>query len=90
MADQYCPACGLRLLRSRSHSFGERIIKLFSSYRTYRCHECGWRGWMRPNATVVNGRGPSAKAILSVIVTLIVTALLALYLVERLADFGLR
>jgi predicted RNA-binding Zn-ribbon protein involved in translation (DUF1610 family) len=83
MADQFCPQCGFRAHRSRSHSFGERLIKVFSSYRTYRCHDCGWRGWLRRTPDGDPKNGPNAKAIVSIIVTLILTALLALYIVQR-------
>jgi len=58
-------------------------VKFVSSYRAYRCHECGWRGWFgRRNVFI---RKAMLRTIISLLVTLIITTLVALYLVERLS-----
>lgn len=79
-----CPQCGGLTHRSHTRGFDERLVKGLTSYKTFRCHECGWRGWLR-------GSGGSSKrrykvrTVISILVTLLITTILALYVVEKLS-----
>ncbi|HLF83129.1 MAG TPA: hypothetical protein VI837_03035 [Blastocatellia bacterium] len=54
-----------------------------TSHKTYRCHECDWRGWLRTADSTKRRR--TLRTIISVLVTLAITTLLALYVVEKLS-----
>ena len=89
MANQFCPKCGALTHRSRSRNFGERLIKLCTAYRTYRCGDCGWRGWLKHNGKQdAPATGPRARTVVTVIVALLVTVLLAIYLVHRFNELS--
>ncbi len=83
LAGILCPQCGGRTHKSHARGFNERLIKALTSHKTYRCHECGWRGWLRR----VDSPKPrhSLRTIISILVTLLITTLLALYVVEKLS-----
>jgi predicted RNA-binding Zn-ribbon protein involved in translation (DUF1610 family) len=82
----FCPECGERVHRSHSRGLREKLFKAFTSYRAYRCRECGWRGWFgKSNAFI---RRSTLRTIISVLLTLIITSLIALYLVEKLSPPG--
>jgi len=78
-----CPQCSGRTHRSHANSFYERLIKAWTSYNVYRCRECGWRGWLRNRKSSSMGRH-TARTIIGLLVTLLITTLLALYLIEKL------
>jgi len=61
----------------------ERLIKEFTSKKLYRCRECGWRGWLRHRDS--SKRGHAVRTIIGLLVTLLITTLLALYIVEKLS-----
>jgi hypothetical protein len=77
-----CPQCGGSTHRSHTNSFSERLIKALTSYKAYRCRECGWRGWLRNRK--LSKRRHTVRTIISLFVTLLITILLALYLIEKL------
>lgn len=83
MAGMLCPQCGGRTHRSHTRGFGEKLVKALTSHKTYRCHECGWRGWLRTGDPAK--RRHALRTIISVLVTLLITTLLALYVVEKLS-----
>lgn len=82
MSHLLCPQCGGRTHRSHTRGFNEKLVKALTSYKTYRCHECGWRGWLRSSDP--SQRRHAVRTIISVLVTLLITTLLALYVVEKL------
>lgn len=77
-----CPRCSGRTHRSRTNSFRERLIKALTAYKLYRCHECGWRGRLR-NRKPYARRRHAVRTIIGLLVTLLITTLLALYLIEK-------
>jgi uncharacterized protein with PIN domain len=80
MSKQFCPECGDHLHRSRSRSFSEKLIKVFSPFKLYRCHECGWRGWLASDNHNTT-RQPSKKlqSIALTLLTILLIAVLAVY-----------
>lgn len=56
-------------------------MRAVSSYRAYRCPECGWRGWFGKRRTALNKQ--RLRTIISLLITLLVTVLLAFYLIEK-------
>ncbi|HKP11142.1 MAG TPA: hypothetical protein VJZ91_03500 [Blastocatellia bacterium] len=79
MANRVCPACGWRIHHSHTRGFKEKLIRAVTPYKMYRCRDCGWRGWVsKPSDGVSKQR---LRAAISVIVALLLTLLLALYLV---------
>jgi transposase-like protein len=78
-----CPRCGGRIHRSHTRGFREKLVKTLTLHKTYRCLECGWRGWLRTGDSPK--RRHTLRTIISVLVTLVVTTLLALYVVEKLS-----
>jgi len=42
-----CPSCSSSgsMRKSRSRTFGEKIIKSITLFGLYRCKKCGWRGY---------------------------------------------
>lgn len=82
MADTHCPQCGSRIHRSRTRGLSERVVKTLTPFRTYRCHDCGWRGWSGASDSLERRR--AMQTVIGVLVTLLVTTLLALYLVRNL------
>lgn len=81
-----CPQCGEHTHRSHTRGFGEKLVKTLTSHKTYRCHDCGWRGWLRAGDS--SKRRHTLRTIISVLVTLLITTLLALYVVEKLSPPG--
>lgn len=79
-----CPQCGELTHRSHTRGLGEKVVKALTSHKTYRCHDCGWRGWLRTGGDPVKRR-QALRTIISVLVTLLITTLLALYVVEKLS-----
>ncbi len=77
-----CPRCGAHIHRSHTRGFGERLVRTFTSHKVYRCYECNWRGWLRKGDPIK--RRQTLRTIISVLVTLLLTTLLALYVVEKL------
>ena len=77
-----CPQCGGRTHRSHTNSLSERLIKALTSHSVYRCRECGWRGWLRKRKSPK--RRHTVRTIIGLLVTLLITTLLALYLIEKL------
>jgi len=82
LAGILCPQCGGRTHRSHSRGFNERLAKALTSYKTYRCRECAWRGWLRNSGA--SKRRYALRTIISVLVTLLVTTLFAMYVIEKL------
>lgn len=78
-----CPRCGGHTHRSHTRGFREKLVKGLTSHKTCRCHECGWRGWLRTGDSTKRRR--TLRTIISVLVTLVITTLLALYVVEKLS-----
>ncbi len=78
-----CPRCGGVTHRSHTRGFGEKLVKALTSHKTYRCHECGWRGWLRTGDP--SKRRQTLRTIISVLLTLVITTLLALYVVDKLS-----
>ena len=78
-----CPQCGERTYRSHTRGFKEKLVKGLTSHKTYRCHECGWRGWLRTGDAAK--RRQAVRTIISVLVTLLITTLLAIYVVDKLS-----
>ena len=83
MAGMLCPQCGAHTHRSHTRGFREKLVKALTSHKTYRCHECGWRGWLRTGDPTK--RRHTLRTIISVLVTLLITTLLTLYVVEKLS-----
>ena len=83
MSGMLCPQCGGLTHRSHTRGFGEKLVKALTSHKTYRCHECGWRGWLKAGDPAKRRR--RLWTIISVLVTLAVTTMLALYVVEKLS-----
>ena len=83
VAAKICPQCGGSIHRSHTRGFSEKLVKALTAHKTYRCHECGWRGWVRVGDSTK--RRHRLRTIISVLVTLIITMLLALYVVEKLS-----
>jgi predicted RNA-binding Zn-ribbon protein involved in translation (DUF1610 family) len=79
----FCPECGERVYRSHSRGLREKLFKALTSYRAYRCRDCGWRGWFGKSNALI--RRSTLRTIISVLLTLIITTLIALYIVERLS-----
>src|SRR5215471_20550731 len=82
VSSMLCPRCGENTHRSHTRGFREKLVKRLTLHKTYRCHECGWRGWLKP--TTSNNRHV-VRTIISLIVTLVLTTLLAVYVVEKLS-----
>ena len=82
MADTHCPRCGSHIHRSRARGLSERLVKAITSFRTYRCYDCGWRGWSGASDSLDHRR--AMQTVIGVLITLLVTTLLALYLVHNL------
>lgn len=76
MSSKLCPECGASVHRSRARGLKERLIRAVSSYKAYRCHECGWRGWF--------GLTKNYLRAMVMLLTFLITALLALYLIDKL------
>ena len=83
MTGTLCPKCGGRTHRSQTRGFNEKLVKAFTPQRVYRCRECDWRGWLRNRD--LSTRGHPLRTIIGVLVTLLITALLALYVIEKLS-----
>lgn len=83
MTNLFCPVCGDRVHRSHSRGLKEKLFKALTSYRAYRCRDCGWRGWFGRSNSLV--RRSTLRTIISVLLTLIITTLIALYIVEKLS-----
>jgi len=83
VAAMLCPQCGAYAHRSHTRGVGEKLVKALTSHKTYRCHECSWRGWLRTGD--LSKRRHTLRTIIGVLLTLFVTTLLALYVVEKLA-----
>ena len=82
MSSKLCPECGASVHRSHARGLTERLIRVVSSYRAYRCHECGWRGWFgNRHTSLIKTR---LRTIVSVLLTLLITTLLALYLIDKM------
>ena len=87
-----CPKCGGPVHRSRTRGFSEKLVKTLTANRTYRCFDCGWRGWLETTdipQLIESRRRRFLRTIISVLVTILVTALLALYLVRKTQASGL-
>ncbi len=82
LSGMLCPQCGGRTHRSHTNSLSERLIKALTSYNVYRCRECGWRGWLRNRKA--SKRRHTVRTIIGLLVTLLITTLVALYLIEKL------
>jgi DNA-directed RNA polymerase subunit RPC12/RpoP len=82
----FCLECGERIHRSHSRGFKEKLFKAITSYRTYRCPDCGWRGWFGHGNAFM--RRSTLRTIISVLLTLLITALIAFYVVEKLSPIG--
>jgi hypothetical protein len=78
-----CPRCGEIVHRSHTRGFAEKLVKALTSHKTYRCHECDWRGWLRTGDPA--RRRHKLLTIISVLLTLLITTLVALYVVEILS-----
>ena len=80
-----CPKCGGPVHRSRTRGFSEKVVKTLTANRTYRCFDCGWRGWLETTdiPQLIESRRRRFLRTISVLVTILVTALLALYLVRK-------
>lgn len=83
MSPMLCPQCGGHTHRSHTRGVNEKLVKALTSYKTYRCRECGWRGWLRTGDP--SKRRHALRTIISVLLTLLITTLLALYVVEKLS-----
>ncbi len=78
-----CPQCKSvgTLHRSRTKNMYEQIIRRTTFLKTYRCKECGWRGF---RSTLTFTR-KSIRHIIIYIIIIIITALLARYLILNYA-----
>ena len=83
MPQMLCPRCGGLTHRSHTRGFGEKLVKTLTSHKTYRCYECDWRGWLG-NGDQTKRRN-TIRTIVSVLLTLLITTLLALYVVNKLS-----
>jgi uncharacterized protein with PIN domain len=81
LSSKLCPECGTSARRSRARDSKERLIRALSPFKAYRCHECGWRGWL--GNTNIGLRKSHLQKIIGLLLTLLITTLLALYLIER-------
>ena len=86
MTNLFCPECGERVHRSHSRGLKEKLFKALTSYRAYRCRDCGWRGWFGKSNVLI--RRSTLRTIISVLLTLILTSIIALYVVEKLSPTG--
>jgi predicted RNA-binding Zn-ribbon protein involved in translation (DUF1610 family) len=84
LANRVCPACGWRIHHSHTRGVKERFVRAVTPFKMYRCRECGWRGWMS-KASVSVGKH-RLRTLLIVILALLITLLVALYLVEKLSQ----
>lgn len=84
MANRVCPACGWRIHHSHTRGLQERFVRAVTSYKMYRCRECGWRGWMGKASTPTGKH--RLRTWLIVVLGLLLTLLMALYLVEKLSQ----
>ena len=82
MSIKICPACGLSVHRSHARGWKERLVRAVSPYRPYRCHDCGWRGWFGKGSTTLSKN--RQRTIVSLLITILITTLLALYLIDRM------
>lgn len=82
MSERICPSCENHLNRSHTHGLKERFIKRFTPYRAYRCMECGWRGWLQKDRT--SKSRVSVAAVISFIVTTLLTIALAFFFIARI------
>ena len=82
MSSKLCPECSASVHRSHARGLKERLIRAFSSYRAYRCHECGWRGWRSQSDAIL--RKNRLRTVVGLLLTLLITTLLALYLIEKM------
>ncbi len=82
MSIKICPACGLSVHRSRARDWKEKLVRAVSPYRPYRCHDCGWRGWFGKSNAI--SRKNRQRTIISLLITILITTLLALYLIDRM------
>lgn len=78
-----CPHCGGRAHRSHTRGLREKLTRVLTSKKLYRCRECNWRGWLRHRDS--SKRGHPVRTIIGILVTLLITTLLALYIVEKLS-----
>jgi hypothetical protein len=65
---------------------------MLTANRTYRCFDCKWRGWLETtdiSQLSESKRRRFVRTIISVLVTILVTALLALYVVRKTQASGL-
>jgi DNA-directed RNA polymerase subunit RPC12/RpoP len=78
-----CPECGYRVHRSHAKGFNERLVRVFTHYRSYRCNECGWRGWLSKEARVRQpvSRQRIAQILLTLLAIIIIT-FMTLYIVK--------
>ncbi|MFA5804454.1 MAG: hypothetical protein WC879_07400 [Melioribacteraceae bacterium] len=78
-----CPQCKSvgTLHRSRAKSMFEQIVRRITFFKTYRCKECGWRGF---RSTLIFTR-KSVRHIIIYTIIIIITALLARYLILNFA-----
>ena len=83
-----CSACkSTNVQRTRTLGARERFRKRFTRKRVHVCLDCGWRGWLRhAGKQKASATGPKARTIVTVLVALLVTVLLAIYLVQRFND----
>jgi predicted RNA-binding Zn-ribbon protein involved in translation (DUF1610 family) len=82
MSIKICPACGLSVHRSHARGWKEKLVRAVSPYRPYRCHDCGWRGWFGKSNTILSKN--RQRTIVSLLITIFITTLLALYLIDRM------
>jgi DNA-directed RNA polymerase subunit RPC12/RpoP len=78
-----CPDCGGRIHRSHTRGVNEKIIRFITPYKAYRCRECGWRGWLGERKTSI--RRSAILTVISLLVTLLITALIVFYVSEKLS-----
>jgi hypothetical protein len=73
----------VHVYRSHTRGFKEKFIKVVTSHRAYRCHECGWRGLFGKGNLLISKS--MLRTIIGLLLTLLLTTLIALYLVEKLS-----
>jgi len=83
MAGLLCPQCGGHTHRSHARGLKERLVKAVTPHRVYRCGSCSWRGWVR--RARISKPHQFVRTIIGILVTLIITTLLTLYVVEKLS-----
>ena len=84
MANRVCPDCGWRIHHSHTRGLKEKVVRAVTRYKMYRCRECGWRGWMaKASAPMSKHR---LRTTLIILLGMLLTLLLALYLVEKLSQ----